>query len=114
MSTVLVTVSSKTSKFGTADFVQGANRGIGLALVRQLVSRPTERYPLIVGLSRGRSDAALDDIVAKNPGRVHKALNRDPGDPESIEVRFGRLQSLMLQECVQQIRSIAPDEINVL
>jgi hypothetical protein len=65
---------------------QGANRGIGLALIRQLLARPGPAYPTIVGTSRQIADDELERLQSEHPERVKRLQLRDIGTVEAVEV----------------------------
>lgn len=65
---------------------QGANRGIGLALIRQLLARPESAYPTIIGTSRQIVDDELGRLQSEHPERVKRLQLRDVGTAEAVEV----------------------------
>lgn len=49
--------------------ITGCGRGLGLTLVKQLVSRPSSEIGTIFATARSDS-SALTEVASKNPGRV--------------------------------------------
>lgn len=65
---------------------QGANKGIGLALIRQLLARPKSAYPTIIGTSRQIVDDELGQLQSEHPERVKRLPLRDVGTVGAVEV----------------------------
>jgi NAD(P)-dependent dehydrogenase (short-subunit alcohol dehydrogenase family) len=63
---------------GSVAVVTGANRGLGLALVEQLLARGAKRI-----YAGARDPSKLRDVVSSSGGRV-VALSIDLADPDSI------------------------------
>jgi NAD(P)-dependent dehydrogenase (short-subunit alcohol dehydrogenase family) len=63
--------------------VTGASRGLGLALVKDLISRPSSEVGKIIAAVRGDAPA-LDEVAQKSSGKV-AIIKLDVTDQESIK-----------------------------
>jgi NAD(P)-dependent dehydrogenase (short-subunit alcohol dehydrogenase family) len=64
--------------------ITGASRGLGLALTRELASRPASAVSKIFAAIRGDAPAALNELVQKSPERVF-VVKLDVTDQNSIK-----------------------------
>ena len=73
--------------------VTGASRGLGLALVKQLVTLPRSQVGKIIAATRGEAPA-LDEIVSKSAGRV-SIVKLDVTNPASIKEAAEKTKSIL-------------------
>ncbi|KAF2852125.1 NAD(P)-binding protein [Plenodomus tracheiphilus IPT5] len=73
--------------------VTGAARGLGLALVKQLVSRPSSEVSKIIAAVRGDAPA-VDEIVSQSSGRV-SLVKLDITNSKSIDKAVAETKSIL-------------------
>ena len=80
--------------------VTGANKGIGLELVRQLAQLGAQRVSQVIAFTRSKSQP-LDEVISASSGRV-VAVNCVVTSKESVEA------------AVEEVRSKLPNGLDVL
>ena len=80
--------------------ITGANRGIGLELVRQLAQLDAQKVSQVFALARSKSQP-LDEIVAASAGRI-VPVHCEVTSQESVAA------------AVEEVRSQLPDGLDVL
>ncbi|RXK39153.1 hypothetical protein M231_03510 [Tremella mesenterica] len=81
--------------------VTGANRGLGLGFIRQLLLRP--QVKTIIGTSRSLPpDDILASLVGSNKGRIRRVILEDISDISSCA------------NLAEQIKDISPNGVNLL
>lgn len=73
--------------------ITGTSRGLGLALVNELVSLPTSQIGTIFATARSNA-LALDEIVEKSSGRV-VFVKLDVTDQDSIKKAAGEVEKVL-------------------
>ncbi|TDZ74499.1 putative oxidoreductase [Colletotrichum sidae] len=73
--------------------ITGASRGFGLALARELSSRPSSEVGLIFAAIRGESSELLE-LARSSPGRV-KVVKLDVTDEDSIKEAVGEIEGTL-------------------
>lgn len=73
--------------------ITGCSRGLGLALVLELVSRPASEIGKVFATSRGDS-SALTELAKASPGRV-ELVKLDVTDQESIKKAAAQVEGVV-------------------
>ena len=72
--------------------ITGANRGIGLELVKQLAGQSGEKVHKIFALSRGQTSDRLGQLISAQRGRVVH-VSCEVTNEESIQIAVKNVQS---------------------
>ena len=80
--------------------ITGANRGIGLELVRQLAQLDAQKVSQVLAFTRSKSQP-LDEVIAASSGRI-VAVNCEVTSQENVEA------------AVEEVTSKLPNGLDVL
>lgn len=73
--------------------ITGASRGLGLAFVKELVTRPSSEVSKIIAAARGEAPA-LNKIASSSSGRV-SVVKLDVTDQDSIKQAVTETESIL-------------------
>jgi NAD(P)-dependent dehydrogenase (short-subunit alcohol dehydrogenase family) len=73
--------------------ITGSSRGLGLSISRILVCKPSDQVSVVFASSRSRS-AALDELIAANPGRI-VFVQLDVSKRDSVDEAVRRIEEVV-------------------